>query len=179
MLFIKKGTNISSLHHGGPQEFNLRAGTENIPSIIGFAEAIILAQNKGNIKKVLDLRDKVIRGVLKIPGSQLNGPVGEKRLCNNASFSFKSVEGESIVSMLDEKGIAASTGSACAEKDLEPSHVLKAIGLSHEEAHGSLRLTLSRYTTEQEIDYFLKSLHPVIKRLREISPYGQEEKNVL
>ncbi|MBU0907912.1 MAG: aminotransferase class V-fold PLP-dependent enzyme, partial [Nanoarchaeota archaeon] len=125
------------------------------------------------------LRDKLTEGVLtRIPYAKLNGSKGEKRLCNNAHFSFKFVEGEAIGSLLDDYGICSSTGSACSEKDLEPSYVLKAIGLNHEMMNGSLRLTLSRFTTEEEIDYVLEVLPAVIKKLREISPY-KEKANVL
>ena len=176
-LYIKKGTKISSWQHGGSHESNLRAGTENVSAIVGFAKAVQLTNSK-HIKQMTELRDKLIEEVLKIPGTKLNGSTGSKRLCNNTDFSFNAIEGEAIVGFLDQAGIAASTGSACAEKDLEPSHVLKAIGLSHEQANGSLRLTLSRFTTEQEICYTIKTLPEIIKKLREFSPFGRELKNV-
>lgn len=168
-LFIKKGANIHPLIHGGGHEFGLRSGTENISGIVGFAEAVKIADKK-HIGHMAMLRDKLIEGALKIPHSRLNGPNGEKRLCNNANFSFKGIEGESIVGHLDMEGICASTGSACSEKTLEPSYVLRAIGLSHQEANGSLRLTLSRFTTEDEINYVLKVLPGIVESLRKMSP---------
>ncbi len=166
-LYIKKSLPLKPWQHGGSHESNLRAGTENIPAIIGFAKASQLPQPINQIEK---LRDQLIKEILKIPGTKLNGPT-KNRLCNNADFSFNAIEGEAIIGLLDQAGIAASTGSACAEKSLEPSHVLKAIGLSHEQANGSLRLTLSRYTTEQEICYTIQTLPEIIKKLRQISPY--------
>jgi len=168
VLYIRKGTKITPLQHGGDHEFNLRSGTENIPGIVGFAEAVKLAKDE-HIEHMIKLRDKIITEVLKIPETRLNGPK-ENRLCNNANFSFKKIEGESIIGSLDIKGIAASTGSACSSHSLEPSHVLLALGLSREEAHGSLRLTISRFTKEEEIDYLIKVLPSIIKRLRGISP---------
>jgi len=159
---------IKRLIDGGPQEFKLRAGTENTPGIIGLAEAVKLAK----IGKMENLRDKLIKGIEeKIPNSKLNGS-RKKRLVNNINFCFKSVEGESIGAHLDAKGIASSSGSACSSKSLKPSSVLKAIGLSDAEANGSIRLTLSRFTTEKEIDYVLDVLPGIIKFLRRISPYG-------
>ena len=164
-LFIKKGTKIGSLMHGGGHEFGLRSGTENIPGIVGFAEATKTAKS-GNMEK---LRDKLIQGLLKIPETRLNGHK-TKRLCNNVNVTFRYIEGEALILHLDSKGIAASTGSACSTKKLEPSHVLLAIGLKPVEAHGSLRLTLSRYTTEKEINYALKIIPEVVENLRKISP---------
>jgi len=177
-LYIKKATKISSWQHGGSHESHLRAGTENVSAIVGFAKAVQIT-NSSHIKKMTELRDKLISEVLKIPGTRLNGPQGDKRLCSNTDFSFNAIEGEAIVGFLDEAGIAASTGSACAEKNLDPSHVLKAIGLSHEQANGSLRLTLSRFTTEQEICYAIQTLPEIVKKLRQFSPFGRELKNVL
>jgi cysteine desulfurase len=168
ILYIKKGTKITPLSHGGGHEFNLRSGTENIPGIVGFAEAVKLAKEE-HIKYMIKLRDKIINEVLKIPETRLNGPKNN-RLCNNANFSFRKIEGESIIGSLDIKGIAASTGSACSSHSLEPSHVLLALGLSREEAHGSLRLTISRFTKEEEIDYLVKVLPGVVKKLRSMSP---------
>lgn len=167
-LYIKKGVQLQPLLHGGGHEKGIRSSTENIPGIIGFAKAVQLAK-KEHCKKMEKLRDKLIRGILKIPDTRLNGPK-EKRLCNNINVGFKYIEGESIAALLDAKGICSSTGSACSSKSLEPSHVLLAIGLKEEEAHGSIRLTLSRFTTEEEIDYTLKELPVAIKKLRDISP---------
>ncbi len=170
-LFIREGTRIEPILHGGGQEFGLRSSTVNIPAIVGFAKAVKICKRemeKENIRQV-KLRDKLIKGVLgKIIGSRLNGHP-KKRLPNNANFWFEFVEGESIVIQLDLLGVAASTGSACSSIKLEPSHVLLAIGLKPEQAHGSLRLTLGRWTTEKEIDYLLKVLPKVIKRLRKIA----------
>jgi len=169
-LYIRKGTNISAWQHGGGHERNLRSGTENIHGIVGFAEAVKLGMNKKHIKHMTRLRDKLIEGVLSIPGVRLNGPTGDKRLCNNANFAFKKIEGEAIGGYLDLKGVCSSTGSACSTHSLEPSHVLQAIGLSKIDANGSLRLSLSRFTTEEEIDYVLKVLPGIVKKLRMISP---------
>jgi len=170
-LYIKDGIRLQTLNHGGGHEIGIRSGTENVSGIVGFAKAVQLAMNKKHIEHMTKLRNKLIENVLKIPNSKLNGAVGNKRLCNNANFSFKGVEGEAIGGYLDQKGIASSTGSACSEVALEPSYVLKAIGLSNELANGSLRLTLSRFTTEKEIDYVIKVLPGIIKKLRMISGF--------
>ena len=172
-LYIRSGTKIEPILHGGSQEFGLRASTTNIPAIVGFAKAaqICVKQMIKENKRLTFLRDKLIKGVLlRIPHSRLNGHP-RQRLANNTNFSFDFVEGESIVLSLDALGIAASTGSACSSEKLEPSHVLLAIGLRPEQAHGSLRLTLGRGTTKKEIDYVLKALPKVIKNLRKISPF--------
>jgi len=168
-LYLREGIKIVPIAHGGGHEKNRRSGTENIPSIVGFAEAVKIA-NPENIKKISRLRDKLISGLEKIPGSKLNGPKGEKRLANNVNFSFKGVEGESVGGYLDAEGICSSTGSACSSKSLEPSHVLLAIGLTPEQAHGSLRLSLSKNNTEEEIDIVLEKLPKIIEKLRKISP---------
>ncbi len=173
-LYIRKGTNIKPWQHGGDHEFSLRAGTEDIHGIVGFAEAVKIAMDKKHIIHIANLRDRLIKGVLEIPQVKLNGPIGAKRLCNNANFTFKGIEGEAIGGYLNNKGIASSTGSACSAKTLEPSYVLMAIGLSHEQANSSLRLTLSRFTTKEEIDYTLKVLLEVVKSLRKISPFWEE-----
>jgi len=173
-LYIRKGTKIKPWQHGGAHEFDLRAGTENIHGIVGFAEAVKIAMNKKYIDYMAKLRDKLIKGVLEIPEVKLNGPVGNKRLCNNANFSFKGIEGEAIGGYLNNKGIASSTGSACSAKTLEPSYVLMAIGLTPEQANSSLRLTLSRFTTQEEIDYTLEVLPKIAKSLRKISPFWKE-----
>jgi cysteine desulfurase len=171
-LFLKSGTRIDATIHGGGQEGGMRSGTENIPGIVGFGKAAELAgkEMKQESKRLAALRDRLIKNVLKIENSWLNGhPV--KRSPNNAHFCFRYIEGEALVISLSDLGIAASTGSACSSKSLEPSHVLLALGMKHEEAHGSLRLTLGKYTKKQDIDYVSNALPGVISRLREISPF--------
>lgn len=173
LLYIRKGVKIEPILHGGGQESGFRSSTVNVPAIVGFAEACRIAKKtmKAESERLTRLRDKLIKGVLgKIEFSHLNGHP-KKRLANNANFWFEFVEGESILIQLDLLGIAVSTGSACSSAKLEPSHVLLATGLKHEQAHGSLRVTLGRWTTEKEIDYFLKVLPPIIKKLRDISPF--------
>jgi len=172
LLFIKKGVVIEPILHGGGQESGLRSSTVNIPAIVGFAKAIETAKKEmaAESKRLAGLRNKIVKGALKIKGSYLNGHP-KNRLPNNANFRFDFVEGESMVIQLDLAGIAASTGSACSSATLEPSHVLLAIGLKPEQAHGSLRVSLGRWTTEKEINYFLKVLPEIIKRLRRISPF--------
>ncbi len=172
VLYIRKGTAISPLIRGGGHERGMRSGTENVPGIVGLGEAVKLVagkQKQGETVKIKKLRNKLITGVLKdIPDAQLNGSFKE-RLPNNAHFSFKGVEGESIIVGLSQKGIMAATGSACASHSLKPSHVLLALGLSSEQAHASVRFTLGRRTTSQDIDYVLKVLPGLIARLRKIS----------
>lgn len=172
LLYIRKGTKIEPLLHGGGHEFGIRASTINVPAIVGFGKAteICLKEMKKEAKRQTKLRDKLIKGVLeKIPDSHINGHP-KKRLPNNTNFRFSYVEGEAIIMNLDSYGIAASTGSACSSEKLEPSHVLLASGLRPEQAHGSLRLTLGRWTKEKDINYVLKVLPKVIKKLRKISP---------
>ncbi|MCX6776531.1 MAG: cysteine desulfurase NifS [Candidatus Micrarchaeota archaeon] len=171
-LYIREGTKIETLLHGGGHERGMRSGTENVPGIVGFGAAseLGLKRMKKDSEKMIALRDRLIKETLKIEDSWLNGhPV--KRLPNNAHFCFGLIEGESLILYLDERGIAASTGSACSSKSLEPSHVLLRIGLKHEEAHGSLRLTLGRENTKEEIDYVLEVLPEQIEKLRAISPF--------
>lgn len=172
LLFIKEGVDIEPLLHGGGQERGLRSSTVNVPAILGFAKAseIAFSEMTKEKERLNKLRDKIIKEVLKIDNCYLNGHP-QKRLPNNANFRFSFVEGESLVLKLDSKGIATSTGSACSSEKLEPSHVLLALGLKPEEAHGSLRVTLGRQTTEKEVDYFLKILPEVVKDLRKISPF--------
>ena len=172
-LYIRSGIGIEPILHGGSQEFNRRASTVNVPAIVGFAKAstICVKRMATENKRLTSLRDKLIKGVLsRISRSRLNGHP-KLRLANNANFSFDFVEGESIILSLDALGIAASTGSACSSDKLEPSHALLAIGLRIEQAHGSLRLTLGRWTTEKDINYVLKVLPKVINNLRRISPF--------
>jgi len=171
-LFIRQGTKIEPILHGGGQESGLRSSTTNISSVVGFSQACLICQKemKKEGQRTIKLRDKLIKGVLKkIPNSYLNGHP-QKRLPNNANFRFDFIEGESIIIQLDLLGIAASTGSACSSAKLEPSHVLLATGLKHEQAHGSLRASLGRWTTLKDINYFLKVLPSIIKKLRKISP---------
>ena len=171
-LYIRRGTRIENLVHGGGQERGRRAGTENVPGIVGLGRAIELATAdiEGHNRRIAAMRDRLIREVLsEVPDTHLNGHPTE-RLSNNANFSFRYVEGESILLLLDAHGICASTGSACSSASLEPSHVLLATGLPHEEAHGSLRLTLGDANTEDYVDYVLSVLPEVIGRLRQISP---------
>lgn len=175
LFYIKTGTKITPLLHGGGHEFGLRSSTLNIPSIIGFTKAAEIAiknldEENNHLTK---LRDYLIKNILEsIPDSFLNGhPV--ERLSNNINISFARVEGESLLLELDHYSIAASTGSACSSNSLEPSHVLVALGLRPEQAHGSLRFSLGRFTTKSELDYLLKVLPQVINKFREISPFKQ------
>jgi len=171
-LYIKKGVRIEPLLHGGGQEMGLRSSTVNVPVIVGFAEAVKITHKimKKEGARLSRLRDYLISRVLKeIPCSSLNGhPL--KRLPNNINFSFDYVEGESIVIQLDMEGISVSTGSACSSSKLQASHVLRALGLSPEKAHGSLRITLGLWTRKSEIDYLLKVLPGIIENLRRLSP---------
>ncbi len=171
-LYVRKGVRIHNLIHGGGQERNRRAGTENIAGIVGFGKAIELATNnlEDHAKRMSILRDRLIEGLLKVPYTRLNGPRGDKRLPGNVNVSFEFIEGESILLSLDFEGVCASSGSACTSGSLDPSHVLLAIGLPHEKAHGSLRLTLGDGSTEEDVDYVLEVVPPIIERLRKMSP---------
>ena len=171
-LYVRKGIKIHNLIHGGAQERNRRAGTENVAGIVGLSKALELAVNhmEKNNKKLIELREKLINGLLKIPYTKLNGPAGDSRLPGNVNVGFEFIEGESILLMLDAKGICASSGSACTSGSLDPSHVLLAIGLPHEKAHGSLRLSLGDASTEEEVNYVLEVIPEIISRLREMSP---------
>jgi cysteine desulfurase len=171
-LYLKKGIRLPSYIVGGEQEKGRRAGTENVAGIVGLGAAIesAVANMPENVARMTRLRDKLINGILAtIPEVKLNGHP-TKRLPNNANVSIKFIEGESILLMLDMNGIAASSGSACTSGSLDPSHVLLAMGLTHEVAHGSVRLTLGDETTEEEIDYVLRTLPEVAKKLRFMSP---------
>lgn len=168
VLFVKEGINLLPIIHGASQEKGLSSGTENVPAIVGIGSAVEII-GKHNDEKIKSLRDKLIDGILKnIEGTRLNGD-REKRLPNNVNISFKGAEGESLLVALDREGIAVSTGSACASHSLSPSYVLLALGLSHEEAHSSLRITLGRYTKEEEVDYLLEKLPIIVNKLRKIS----------
>jgi len=171
-LYIRRGTQLEPIIHGGGHEKGLRSSTENIPGIVGLGKAAELASKRmeADIKYLTMLRDHLIKYVLNnIEESYLNGHPTQ-RLPNNANFRFNGIEGESLILNLDENGIAASTGSACSSKKLEPSHVLMAIGLNEVEAHGSLRITLGRENTEDEIEYVEKGLVETVKKLRSMSP---------
>lgn len=172
-LFIKKELKITPLAHGGGHERWLRGGTENIPGITGFAKSVQLAMAPKHIKYMTQLRDYFIDELLKIADVRLNGPKGEKRLCNNINVSFKYIEGESIGSFLDAKGICTSTGSACSSHTLEPSHVMMALENNPERAHGSIRITISRFTTKEEIELALDEIKKTVEKLRKISPLGK------
>lgn len=172
VLYIRSGVKIDNLIHGGGQERGKRAATENVAYIVGIAKALEIAcrDMDKNTNWCRKLQKKLIDGIEKsIPYCILNGP-RENRSCSNVNFSFRYIEGESILMLLDMKGIAASSGSACASGSLDPSHVLLAIGLPHEIAHGSLRLSVSNETTEEDIDYVLEVLPQIVQRLRDMSP---------
>ena len=171
-LYIRKGTRIDRFMHGGDQEKGRRASTLNSTGIVGLGKAVELCRDKmeEEAKFHITLRDKLIRGISgKITEVFLNGHP-TKRLPNNVNFSIKYIEGESILLNLDILGIAASTGSACTSSSLEPSHVLLAIGLTHEVAHGSLRISMGRWTKEGEVDYLLEHLPKIVTKLRAMSP---------
>ena len=172
-LYIRRGIRIDNLIHGGGQERGRRAGTENIPGVVGLGKAIEIATEniEENRARLTVLRDKLIDGILeRIPYARLNGPRGDKRLPGNSNISFEFIEGESILLSLDFEGICASSGSACTSGSLDPSHVLLAIGLPHEKAHGSLRTTLGAASTEEDVEKLLNELPPIIERLRNMSP---------
>lgn len=176
-LYIKNGVRLGRFLEGGGQERSKRAGTENVPSILGLAKAAELACSTIDERKeyVTRLRNKFIDGALKIERSRLNGD-RENRLPGNANISFEGVEGESLLLMLDMFGISASSGSACTSGSLDPSHVLLSIGLVHEVAHGSLRISLNEENTEEDVDYILEKLTPIIERLRAMSPLWEKIK---
>lgn len=170
-LYVRKGIPVTNLIFGGAQERNRRAGTENLPAIAGFAKAMEIANTdiEKRAEKTAKQRDRLIEGILKLPRTRLNGdPV--KRLPGTVNISIEGIEGESLLLMLDLNGICASSGSACTSGSLDPSHVLLALGLKHEVAHGSLRLSISDETTDEDIDYILEVVPKVVKRLREMSP---------
>ena len=171
-LYIRKGTTIEPLLHGGGHEFKRRASTVNVAGIVGFAEAARIQEKEmdSDAKKQIILRDKLINGLLKIDDSHLNGHL-TKRLPNNTNFWFAYIEGESLLMQLDMNGVSASTGSACSSDSLEASHILLAIGLKPQEAHGSLRLSLGKYTTNEDVNYVLEVVPKSVERLRKISPF--------
>jgi cysteine desulfurase len=176
-LYVKRGTRLEPLIFGGGQEFGLRSGTENLPGIVGMGKAAELAkaEMKMESKRLTKLRDKFIKELLEsIPHSFLNGHP-TKRLPNNVAVRFSFIEGEAMLLNLNMAGVAASSGSACTAKTLEPSHVLRAIGLKHEEAHGSLLFTLGKQNSEEDIDYVVGLLPDIVKRLRAMSPLTPKE----
>ena len=175
-LYIRKGVKIRSFVHGGSQERKRRAGTENVPGIVGLGTAVKRAEKtmEARAERETELRNYLIKRVMEeIPFTKLNGHP-EKRLPNNANFSFRFIEGESLLILLDMAGICGSSGSACTSGSLDPSHVLLAIGLPHEIAHGSLRLTLSEETTREELDYVVEELKKIVERLRNMSPLYED-----
>lgn len=167
-LYVKKGIKIHNLIHGGAQERARRAGTENVAGIVGMGRAVELAVEnmKNESKRLESLRDKLIEGLLKIPGTRLNGAVGDKRLPGNVNISFEDIEGDVLLMSLDSLGVCASSGSACSAGAIEPSQVLLSIGLSKEMAKGALRLTMGSRTTEEEVDYLLEVIPGIIERIR-------------
>ena len=174
LLFIRKGVVISNLIDGGGQESRRRGGTENLPYIVGLAKALEVAKERlPELERVAKMRDRLIEELTKIPYSSLNGH-RTKRLPGLVNIGFEFIEGESMLMWLDMKGICASTGSACSSASLDPSHVLLATGVPHEKAHGSLRLSISRDTTDEDIDYILEVLPPIVERLRKMSPLWEE-----
>ena len=178
VLYARKGILLTNIIEGGAQERGKRGGTENVPSIMSMATALEeeCAHMKENTEKVLKLRNRLIEGLSQIPHSVLNGdPV--KRLPGNVNFCFEGIEGESLLLLLDDKGICASSGSACTSGSLDPSHVLLAIGRPHEVAHGSLRLSLCENNTEEEVEYILQSVPGIVEYLRSISPLWKDKVN--
>lgn len=176
ILYIRNGTEIDNFMHGGSQEKKRRAGTENVAGIVGMGKAIELAtvDIEAHSKKIKRMRNRLLSGILEIPNCRLNGHP-EKRLAGNLNFSFEYIEGESLLLMLDEMGICCSTGSACSSGSLEPSHVLRAIGVAPEIAQGSLRLTLGDANTNEDIDYVLEALPDIVGKLRAMSPFYKPE----
>ena len=175
VLYVRKGVPLFNLIEGGAQERGRRAGTENIPAIVGMAAALkeAVANMDENMVKIAAMRDRLIEGLSTIEHSRLNGDA-KKRLPGNVNFCFEGIEGESLLLLLDEKGIEASSGSACTSGSLDPSHVLLAIGLPHEVAHGSLRLTLCEENTPEQIEYIIKEVPGIVSYLRDISPIWEE-----
>jgi cysteine desulfurase len=172
-LYLRKGTSIEPQMHGGGHERNIRSSTENVPGIVGFGKACELAKaHLPDEANLATLRDSLIKGILTIKDSYLNGHL-TKRLPGNANFRFSYIEGESMILNLDMKGVAASTGSACSSTSLEPSHVLLAIGLRPEESHGSLRFTLGRENTQEDVDLVISILPEIVNKLRMMSPFGR------
>ena len=174
MLYIRKGVVIDNFVDGGGQERRKRGGTENLPYIVGLAKALEIAKERlPELPRVAKMRDRLIEEITKIPYSKLNGHPTE-RLAGNVNIGFEFIEGESLLLWLDISGICASTGSACSSASLEASHVLLAMGVPHEKAHGSLRLSISHETTDEDVDYIIKTLPGIVERLRNMSPLWEE-----
>ncbi len=171
-LYIRKGTRVEAIIHGGGQESGLRSGSENVPGIVGFAKAAELAaaEMEADVARIRPLRDRLIDELLKIEDTTLNGP-RERRLPGNANIRFAYIEGEGLVLSLDMEGIQVASGSACSTKTLEPSYVQIAMGIKHEQAHGSLEFSLGRWTTDEDIDMVLVALPPIVERLRKMSAF--------
>ena len=169
-LYIRQGTKIAPFINGGGHERGMRSGTENVPGIMGFAEAVKLFNEK-DIRNMTNIRDYTLKKILGIKNVRINGSL-KNRLCNNINVSFSNIEGEAIQRKLQEFGIMISTGSACASNSLKKSHVLKAIGLNDLEINSSIRVSLSKFTTKKEVDYFIKKLNIVVEELREMSPFA-------
>ncbi len=177
MLYIRKGVNIINLIDGGGQEKRKRGGTENLPYIVGLAKALEIANQKiPELARVAKMRDRLIDEITKIPYSKLNGH-RTKRLAGNVNIGFEFIEGESLLLWLDISGICASTGSACSSASLEASHVLLAMGVPHEKAHGSLRLSISHETTDEDINYIISTVPGIVEKLRNMSPLWEDVKN--
>jgi len=174
-LYVKKGIPVTNLIEGGAQERGKRAGTENVPAIAGMTEALkeAVANLEDNTKRLLTIRDRLIEGLSEIPHVALNGDA-KKRLPGNVNFCFEGIEGESLLLLLDDKGISASSGSACTSGSLDPSHVLLAIGRVHDVAHGSLRLSMDAETTDEEVEYLIQSVKEVVEYLRGFSPIWRD-----
>jgi len=179
LLYLRTGVPIHPLIHGGGQEFNKRAGTENIPGIVGFATALHLAHEENDNENIAKLRDKLIKGILDtVPKTLLNGHPTQ-RLPNNVNISFMDIEGEALLLYLDEKGVYATSGSACTSKTLDPSHVVLATGMPYEVAHGSIRFTLSKKTTEEDVNRVLEVLPALVEKLRALSPVNIKMEEVI
>jgi cysteine desulfurase len=175
-MYIRKGVKIRPLIYGGGHERGIRSSTENIPGIVGLGKAaeVGMMEMEDSVAKMTKIRDRLIEGTLAaVPRSYLNGPRDHRRLCNNAHFRFDFIEGEGLILHLDMKGVAGSTGSACSTRSLEPSHVLRSLGLRHEQCHGSLRLSLSKFNTMEEADHLLSVLPPIVQNLRKMSPLAE------
>jgi len=170
-LFVREGIKLAPFLQGGGHEKGMRSGTENVAGIVGFGEAVRISSEK-DVKNIEKLRDYAIEEILKIGTTKLNGPKSKNRLCNNINISFSNIEGEAIQGLLEQEGIYVSTGSACASHKLEKSPVLRAIGLNDFEINSSIRVSLSKYNTKEEIDYFIKSIKKVVEKLRKMSPFA-------
>lgn len=168
-LLVKEGIKLEPLLHGGGHEYGIRSGTSNVPGIIGFGKSVDVIKDK-DILHMESLRNQLIKGLSNIDESWVNGPLGKNRLCNNVNVTFRYAEGESILLLLDYKGIEVSTGSACSSNTLEPSHVLSAIGLRQEDTHGSIRISIGKETTKEDINYTIQTITDAVDQLRRMSP---------